>query len=55
MFIFCYLLRTYNVREGEELALICRDKNNRNNNMIAWQRKVSPVPSEKYLIKVTKI
>ena len=36
------MCRTYNVREGEELALICRDRNNRNNNMIAWQRKVSP-------------
>ena len=41
----CYsLLRTYNIREGQELALICRDRNNRNNNMIAWRRKVSPIP-----------
>merc|ERR1711862_721173 len=30
--------RNYNVREGEELALICHDKNNRHNNMIAWKR-----------------
>ena len=45
-FIFTSLFRTYNIREGKELALICRDKNNRNNNMIAWQRKVSPVPGK---------
>ena len=35
------LVRSYRIREGEELALICRDRNNRNNNMISWQRKVS--------------
>ena len=33
-FIFTSLFRTYNIREGKELALICRDKNNRNNNKI---------------------
>ena len=34
------MFRTYNIREGEELALVCRDRNNRNNNRISWQRKV---------------
>ena len=29
--------------EGEELALICQDINNRQNNKIAWRRKVSAV------------
>ena len=32
--------REYNVQEGKELALICQDKNNRQNNKIAWRRKV---------------
>ena len=37
------LFRSYNVLEGEELALICQDINNRQNNKIAWRRKVSAV------------
>jgi len=37
--------RNYNVREGEELALICHDKNNRHNNMIAWKRKDGLMPN----------
>ena len=34
------MFRQYSVREGEELALVCRDTNNRNNANIGWRRKV---------------
>ena len=37
---FFITFREYNVQEGKELALICQDKNNRQNNKIAWRRKV---------------
>jgi len=37
--------REYNVQEGKELALICQDKNNRQNNKIAWRRKDGLMPN----------
>ena len=37
------MFRQYSVREGEELALVCRDTNNRNNANIGWRRKVSNI------------
>jgi len=37
--------RSYNVLEGEELALICQDINNRQNNKIAWRRKNGLMPN----------
>ena len=37
------MFRQYSVREGEELALVCRDTNNRNNANIGWRRKVGNI------------
>ena len=31
----------YNIREGEELALVCSTHNNNNINNIRWRKKVS--------------
>ena len=41
------MFRQYSVREGEELALVCRDTNNRNNANIGWRRKVGSISAPK--------